>query len=312
VPTPGQKTIAEITAFLGAPATHQIKSLVYVVDGSPHLFLVRGDHQLNEAKALAAAGGVECRPALPEEIRQAFGADAGSLGPVGVTHLPVIADRALEGRVNMTCGANRDDHHLQGVTPGVDFAPTWADLRAVEAGEACARCGAPLDVFKAVEVGHIFKLGTKYSVSMGATVQNADGDDVPLVMGSYGIGIGRILAAAVELYHDADGIAWPAAIAPFEVVITPVQYRDETRAAADRLYAELRTAGVDVLLDDRDERPGVKFKDADLIGIPFRIVLGAQKVARGEAELYTRAGRRTEVVALGEVAAELRARLAQA
>jgi len=312
VPTPGQKTIAEIAAFLKVPPTHQIKSLVYMVGDKPYLFLVRGDHQLNDAKAMAFTRTVLVRPARPDEIRGLFGADAGSLGPVGVSQMPIVADRELQGRQNMTCGANKDDFHLQGVTPEVHFKPAWADLRTVEKGEGCVQCGKPLQVYKAVEVGHIFKLGTKYSESMGAMVLTADGKQVPIVMGSYGMGIERIMSSAVELFHDDDGIMWPASIAPFTVIITPVSYKDAVKEAADRLYDDLRQNGLDVLLDDRPERPGVKFKDADLIGIPYRIVLGAEKVSRGKVELFERATKQTEIVDMSSVVSMLQARLSDA
>jgi prolyl-tRNA synthetase len=301
VHTPGRKTIAEVSAFLNVSPRHQIKSLVYIVNDRPHLFLLRGDHQLHESKLMAAAGTVQVRPAHPEEIASAFGADAGSLGPVGIKDIPVFADFELKERENLTCGANRNDYHLQGVTPGTHFQPVWADLRSVEKGEGCIRCGRPLDVYRAAEVGHIFKLGTKYSQSMGAMVLTADGKQTPIVMGSYGIGVERILTSAVELYHDPDGIVWPRSIAPFSVIITPVNYKDDMKAAADRLYEELRAARIDVLLDDRAERPGVKFKDADLIGIPFRIVIGPEKLKQGRAELFHRATKITELVDLAEV-----------
>ncbi len=309
VHTPGQKTIAEIAEFLKVPPTHQIKSLVYVVNDQPCLLLLRGDHQLNEAKLMAAMKSVQARPAHPEEIRQIFGADAGSLGPVGITAIPLYADLSLKGRKNMTTGANKNDYHLQGVTPEVHFRPVWAELRTVEKGEACVQCAKPLDVYKAAEVGHIFKLGTKYSESMGAMVLTAEGKQVPIVMGSYGIGLERIMSSAVELYHDADGIAWPVSIAPFTVIITPVNYRDDLKAAADRLYADLEANGIDALLDDREERPGVKFKDADLIGIPYRVVIGPKKLKEGKVELFERASRRTEIVEFDTLIAALRARL---
>jgi prolyl-tRNA synthetase len=296
VHTPGQKTIAEIADFLKVSPTHQIKSLVYVVNGRPHLFLLRGDHQLNESKVMAAVGTMQARPAHPEEIRAAFGADAGSLGPVGVTNMPIYADRELQGRQNLTCGANKNDYHLQGVSPGVHFQPIWADLRNIETGEGCIQCGRPLDVYRAAEVGHIFKLGTKYSQSMGAMVLTADGKQTPIVMGSYGIGVERIMTSAIELYHDEDGIIWPVSIAPFTVIITPVNYKDDMKTAADKLYSELHAAGIDALLDDRAERPGVKFKDADLVGIPFRIVIGERRLKQDRVELFTRATRKTELV----------------
>jgi len=296
VHTPGQKTIAEIADFLKVSPTHQIKSLVYVVNDRPHLFLLRGDHQLNESKVMAAVGTMQARPAHPEEIRAAFGADAGSLGPVGVTNMPIYADRELQGRQNLTCGANKNDYHLQGVSPGVHFQPIWADLRNIETGEGCIQCGRPLDVYRAAEVGHIFKLGTKYSQSMGAMVLTADGKQTPIVMGSYGIGVERIMTSAIELYHDEDGIIWPVSIAPFTVIITPVNYKDDMKTAADKLYSELHAAGIDALLDDRAERPGVKFKDADLVGIPFRIVIGERRLKQDRVELFTRATRKTELV----------------
>jgi prolyl-tRNA synthetase len=310
VHTPGQKTIAEIAGFLGVPATHQIKSLVYMVDDRPHLFLIRGDRQLNESKVMAAMGTMHARPAHPEEIRDAFGADAGSLGPVGITGIPIYADVELQARQNLTCGANTNDYHLQGITPGVHFQPVWTDLRTVEKGEGCIRCGRPLDVYRAAEVGHIFKLGTKYSQSMGAMVLTADGKQTPIVMGSYGIGLERIMTSAIELYHDADGILWPVSIAPFTVIITPVNYKGDMSATADRLYGELRAGHIDVLLDDRAERPGVKFKDADLIGIPFRIVIGPEKLKQGRVELFERATKKTEIVNLEEIVARVQSLVA--
>ncbi len=301
VHTPSQKTIAEIAEFLKVPPTHQIKSLVYIVNDKPQLFLVRGDHQLNEAKVMATLKSMQVRPAHPDEIRQVFGAAAGSLGPVGVSQIPIYADLELRGRQNLTCGANKDDYHLQGVTPDVHFKPEWVDLRSVEKGEACVNCGKPLEVFKAVEVGHIFKLGTKYSESMGAMVLTADGKQTPIVMGSYGIGLERIMSSAVELYHDDDGIIWPLSIAPFSVILTPINYKNEIKAAADQLYLSLQEAGIDVLLDDRAERPGVKFKDADLIGIPYRVVLGAEKLKQGKVELFDRATKKTDLVDISSV-----------
>ncbi len=312
VHTPGQKTIAEIADFLRVPPTHQIKSLVYIVNDQPHLFLLRGDHQLNETKVMAATGTFQARPAHPEEIIAAFGAQAGSLGPVSVSNMPIYADLELQGRQNLTCGANKNDYHLQGVTPGVHFQPVWVDLRMVEKGEGCSQCGRPLDVYRAAEVGHIFKLGTKYSQSMGAMVLTADGKQIPAVMGSYGIGMERIMTSAIELFHDADGIIWPASIAPYTVIITPVNYKDDIKAAADKLYAELSAAGFDTLLDDRAERPGVKFKDADLIGIPFRVVLGPEKLKQGKAELFERATRKTELLELPALVARIKSLIASA
>jgi prolyl-tRNA synthetase len=316
-PTPGIKTIEALANFEGgAPADRQIKTLVYVLDEKLTLVLMRGDHELNETKLADATGAVNIRPAQPEEIRAALGALPGSLGAVGVTHAThravskTIADHALRGRRNMITGANRDDFHLRGVDIDRDIAvEQWSDLRSVKAGESCPLCEGPLEVFKAVEIGHIFKLGTKYSQSMGALVLTADGAQTPIVMGSYGIGVERVLVAAVELYNDEAGIVWPPSIAPFHAIITPVNIKDSDHARiSSEIYQQLEAAGIEVLLDDRDERAGVKFNDADLIGIPFRITVG-KKVKDGMVELMTRATRKSDDVPLDSIVAEIKSRL---
>jgi prolyl-tRNA synthetase len=316
-PTPGVRTIEDLTTFPGgAAADHQIKTLVYVLDDALMLVLMRGDHELNETKLMDTAGAINVRPAHPEEIKEALGASAGSLGAVGVTRAThkkvtqVLADESLRGRVNMTTGANKDDHHLRGVSIERDIkVDRWASLRTVKAGELCVNCDSPLDVFKAVEVGHIFKLGTKYSDSMGARVLTEEGKEVPIVMGSYGIGVERVMATAVELYNDNSGIIWPASIAPFHVVITPINIKDaDMLNTSERIYHELESAGIDALLDDRDERAGVKFNDADLIGIPFRITVG-KKIKDGKVELLTRATKTSEDIASDSIAGVLRAKL---
>jgi prolyl-tRNA synthetase len=300
--TPGRKTIAEVAEFTSLPETAQMKSFVLVADGKPVLALVRGDHQVSETKLGALVGDPEYRPARPDEIREWFGAEAGSLGPVGVKNMTILADQALVGRRNMIAGANRDDYHLRNVTMGEDFEAEVHDFRQVAAGDACTSCGGALEIRKTVEIGHIFKLGYKYSESMGLRVQNEKGEDITPIMGSYGIGIERILSAAIELYNDKDGIVLPAAIAPFDVVVTPVNIGDTAQSeAARRIYDECRAAGLDVLFDDRDERPGVKFKDADLVGIPFRITVG-KKLPAGLVELVPRRERQTRDVAVAEVA----------
>ena len=310
--TPGRKTIAEVAEFTGLPATSQMKSLVLVADGKPVLVLLRGDHQLSETKFAAVSGDPEFRPAYPAEIREWFGADAGSLGPVGVAGMTILADEALTGRRNMIAGANRDDYHLRHVTPGEDFEAEIRDLRQVAAGDVCARCGGFIEVRKTLEIGHIFKLGYKYSESMGLRVLNADGKEITPIMGSYGIGIERILAAAIELYHDKDGMILPAAIAPFDVVVTPANIADAAQAeAARQIYARCLAFGLDALLDDRDERPGVKFKDADLIGVPWRVVVG-KKLGAGSVELGERRTRQTADVPVTEAAEAVRQRLASA
>jgi len=300
--TPGIKTIDQLTEFTGHPGSSFLKSLVLVADGQPVLALVRGDHQMSETKFQRAAGVREFRSAHPEEIVGWFGAEAGSLGPVGVTGMRILADQALRGRKNMIGGANKDGQHLRGVTPEEDFQAEYVDLRQAVDGDACVRCASPLALGKAIEIGHIFKLGCRYSSPMGLRVQNAAGEECTPVMGSYGIGIERILSSAVELYNDADGMVLPAAIAPFQVVITPVNIADETqRQAAIEIYESCRALGLDVLFDDRDERPGVKFKDADLIGVPYRIVIG-KKFAQGLVELVERRSRRKSDIAAADVA----------
>jgi prolyl-tRNA synthetase len=319
-PTPGVRTIEDLTTFPGgAAAERQIKSLVYfaTIDGQarPVLALVRGDHQLHEVKFGDALGSTAVRPAHPEEIRDLLGASAGSLGGVKAKAIArksnqdlfIIADNGLKGRHNMTTGANKDDHHIRGVDIERDIeVDQWADLRTVNSGEACPRCdNGVLEVFKAMEIGHIFKLGTKYSASMGATVLTADGKEVPIVMGSYGIGVERIMTAVIEQNHDADGIIWPTSIAPFDVVVTITNVKDEKlQDAGEKLYVELARAGLEVLLDDRDDRAGVKFKDADLIGIPYRITVG-KKISDGIAELFDRRAKKSEDVRMSEIVSRL-------
>ena len=302
VHTPGQKTIAEVAEFLNARPSSLIKTLVMVAGGKPVMVVIRGDHTLSETKFASVTGAGDIRPAHPEEIREWLGADAGSLGPVGVKAMRILADEALKGRRNLISGANRNDYHLKNVSPGIDFQPEYFDLRQVSQGDACINCGSLLELKKTVEIGHIFKLGYKYSSSMGLRVLNEAGEEVTPIMGSYGIGIERILSAAIELYHDADGMALPAAIAPFQVVITPVNFADvKQREAAAKLYQECKEIGLDALLDDREERPGVKFKDADLIGIPHRITVG-KKLAQGAVEVVTRRGKASKDVPLAEAA----------
>lgn len=307
--TPGVRTIEDLTkAPFGVAANRQIKTLVYIADGKPVLALLRGDHDLVEVKLQGALGANDVRPAQPEEIRAALGALPGSLGAVGVTALAVVADLALEGRSNMVTGANEDGFHLQGVTPSRDIRVSrYADLRLVRAGEPDPVGGRALEVAKALEVGHIFKLGTRYSEAMGASVLGPDGKETPIVMGSYGIGVERILAAAAEQHHDDNGIIWPLSIAPFQVALLALQNEPLVTDAAETLYRELSAQGIDVLYDDRDERAGVKFKDADLIGTPLRIALGKKALANGEVEWKRRAGGDVEIVALSDVVQKVKA-----
>lgn len=319
-PTPGVRTIEDLTTFAGgAAADRQIKTLVFVAtrDGESEyvLALLRGDHQLHETKLSDSLGGAEVRAAGGDEIVQLLGAGPGSLGGVKAREtarkrggaVRIVADLALAGRKNMTTGANLDDHHLRGVDIERDIHPDlWIDLRRVASGEGCPNCETGvLNVANALEVGHIFKLGTKYSKSMGAAVLTAEGKEVPIVMGCYGIGVERIMAAAIELHHDEDGIIWPRSIAPFDVVVTITNLKqDEIRNSGERLYTELRHAGLEVLLDDRDERAGVKFKDADLIGIPFRVTVG-KKIADGLVELFDRRTKTSVDISIDKVVARV-------
>ena len=315
-PTPGVRTIEDLTTFNGGAAPdRQIKSLVYIAtidnEQRPVLALLRGDHQLHETKLSDNVAATAVRAAHAEEIRELLGASAGSLGGVGArtrataakVKLLIVADQALKGRRNMTTGANKDDHHLRGVDIERDIQPDqWSDLREVGSGEKCPRCeSGTLEVYKAMEIGHIFKLGTKYSASMGATVLTQDGKPVPIVMGSYGIGVERIITAAIEQNNDESGIIWPKAISPFDVIVTVTNVKDAAlRETGEKLYKDLQRAGLEVLLDDRDERAGVKFKDADLIGIPYRITIG-KKAADGVVELFERKSKTNEDVQLSDV-----------
>ena len=321
VHTPGQKTIEDVAKFLRVSPKNKIKTLALMAEQKDEktgktklreiVVLMRGDHQLNEAK-LHGAVEAATRPMEESEIRALFKSPAGYLGPVGIewakdrkkdAEKPVLfVDRALEGRGNLIGGANKEDYHLKNLTPGKDFHPTaYADLRAVTAGEACPNCGRPLRIDTAVEIGHIFKLGYRYSESMGARVLDKNGKEVTPIMGSYGIGIERILTAAVEQGNDENGFWLPPTIAPFEIVVAPVNVKDETiRAAAEDIANRLEGAGFDLILDDRDERPGVKFKDADLVGVPFRITVG-KKVTEGTVEVVLRSTREVRDVRISAI-----------
>jgi prolyl-tRNA synthetase len=302
--TPGVRTIADLAAFDGgAPADRQIKTLVQVVEDEPVLVLLRGDHDLQEQKLADALGVAEVRPAGDDEIVELLGAHPGSLGAVGVDHVKVVADEHLRDRTHMTTGANEDDVHVRGVDVGRDIAVSaWMDLREVRAGEACPTCGSALGIDRTIEIGHIFKLGRTYTKAFDVSVADADGGSVVPIMGSYGIGVERNLAVAVEVHHDDHGIVWPVPLAPWEVVVTVVRPDDEaTAAAADRIEAELEGRGIEVLVDDRDERPGVKFADAELIGIPVRVTVGPRGLANGQVEVTERASGEREDVGLDEV-----------
>jgi prolyl-tRNA synthetase len=293
VATPNARTIAEVAAFLAIDPRLTIKSLLFVAPkAGPVLVLVRGDHTLHERK-LARALGEDARPAHPDEVRRHLDAAVGSVGPVGA-RVTVLADETLrEG--SYVVGANREGVHLRNVVPGRDFTPRWADLHTVQAGERCVNCGKPLAVERVIEIGNIFKLGTKYSEGLRAMYLDEAGQERPIVMGSYGIGPARIAASAIEQNADADGIVWPASIAPFSVHIVVVSVKDTAQmAAAQSIYDAVRAAGFDAVLDDRDERPGVKFKDADLLGVPVRVTVGNALARDGVVEVKERRAPRRE------------------
>ena len=292
VATPNARTIAQVSDLLKIDPRLTIKSLLYATPSGFVLALVRGDHAINERK-LTRVLGAEPRAAHPEEVAAQLGAPVGSVGPVGA-RVPIVADEVLRGGAYVV-GANREGVHLRGVAPGRDFEARFADLHTVAAGEACPQCGQPLAVEKVIEIGNIFKLGTKYSAALGAMFLDESGKEQPVVMGSYGIGPARIAAAAVEQNADADGIVWPVAIAPFQVHIVVVSLRDAGQvAAAEEIYTACRAAGLDALLDDRDERPGVKFKDADLLGMPVRVTVGNALAKEGVVEIKERRAPRRE------------------
>jgi prolyl-tRNA synthetase len=313
LPTPDVRTIDDLARGYGQPADRQIKTLVYVIDGQLTLVLLRGDHPLADQKLADATGTGDIRPAQADEIRDALGASPGSLGAVEVTGLPIIADLALQGRRDMTTGANIDDVHLTGVDVGRDIAVgRWADLREVTAGEPCPRCGTPLEIIRAIEVGHIFKLGRKYTTVLGVSVLGPDGEAIVPVMGCFGVGVERAMAVIAEVHHDDAGLAWPVQVAPAEVTVILLTPRDEAaRAAAEGLYEELLAAGVDALIDDRDERPGVKYKDAELTGIPCRVSVGSRDLADGVVEITSRATGEKERVPMAEAAGYVRGFLAR-
>ncbi|MFH1067589.1 MAG: proline--tRNA ligase [bacterium] len=312
--TPNAKTIEDLTKPLySVPAQDQIKTLVYLVDSKIILILLRGDHQLNEAKLAAFLKTNEYRPATDEEIFQCLGAHVGSLGACGVKQARILADPILKGQAGMTTGANEDGFHVRNVSVERDMIVTdWVDLRTVQAGEAAVNNGQPLRVERAIEVGHVFKLGTKYSEALGARFLDESGQSQPAVMGCYGIGVTRTLQAVMEQNHDKDGIIWPVSVAPYAIVLLELDPQAaEVHAACEKIYAECAERGWDVLWDDRDERPGVKFKDADLIGFPIRVTVGAKSLAKGGVEIKRRNAKDFELAPLGQIAARLEKMLAE-
>jgi prolyl-tRNA synthetase len=308
--TPGIRTIAALEEA-GHDGKRQIKTMVYVIDGQVTLALVRGDHFINEQKLADATQANHIRTARREETVEYLGAEPGSLGAVNVENIPIFADFALQNRSNMITGANENDFHLSGVDISRDITVTgWVDLREVQDGELCANCGSVLSKVSTIESGHIFKLGTKYAETFGAKVLDADGKATPVVMGSYGIGIERAMATIVETHHDDNGIVWPMSVAPFHVVITVIQMKDDKSVeVAENLYNELTDGGIEVLLDDRDARAGVKFADAELIGIPLRVTVGPKGIADGVVEIVDRQSGDMESVEINKVISNLKERM---
>ncbi len=311
VATPNVRTVEEVAAFLKVTPREIVKTLIYETDEGPVAVLLRGDHEVNEVKVRNLLKVTELVLAGPGRVEDLTGAQVGFAGPVGL-NLPIYADQAVAVLNAFVTGANRDDYHLVNVHPYRDLALTQvADLRVVTAQDPCPRCAGALRILRGIEVGHIFKLGLKYSQALKATYLDAEGREQYIFMGCYGIGVSRIVAAAIEQGHDADGIIWPLALAPFQVGLIPISLNDApTREAALRLYQEMDAAGLEVLFDDRDERPGVKFKDCDLLGLPLRVVLGPRPLAQGAAEVRERRTKETVLVALENLIPYLQERLA--
>ncbi len=289
VATPGQKTVQEVGKFLHIPAEFLVKTMIYLADGQPVAVLMRGDHEVQPVKLRNLLGVLEVVLADDQEIASLTGAPAGYLGPVGLK-IPLVIDAVVAQMVNFVTGANEVDQHLLNVNPGRDFTPQHqGDIRMVNEDDLCPHCGGKLAITRGIEVGHIFKLGTEYSQALSATFLDQHGQKRPFIMGCYGIGISRTVAAAIEQNHDRDGMIFPMPIAPFQVILLSLTPKDpKTRVEAERLYHQLQEHGIEVLLDDRDERPGSKFKDADLVGIPIRLMVGKRFKNEGLLEIRTR------------------------
>ena len=301
VDTPGTQSISDVGKFLNIPEAKLVKTLVFNTENGPVMVLVRGDREANEIKIKNYLGVNMLEMVSDQEFESVVGGPVGYCGPVGTKVTRVIADSLLEDRRNWIIGANKRDQHIMNAVRGRDFdLSEFADLSLVMTGDPCKNCGTPLEIYRGIEVGHIFKLGTKYSEAMQCVYLDEKGERQPMIMGCYGLGVGRTVAAAIEQSHDDDGIIWPIPIAPFEAVVTSVGREEAVLSTANELYEKLLAAGVDVLFDDRDERPGVKFKDADLIGFPLRITVGAKSLANGQVEFSTRKEKQKNLIAPDE------------
>jgi prolyl-tRNA synthetase len=298
VDTPGAGAVEDVAKMLHLPAARFLKTLVYVADEKPVVALVRGDTELNELKLQRLLGAEKMYKAPEDVYRRVAGCAPGFAGPVGLQSAPIVADHAVSDVVNAVSGANKDDKHLINLNVGRDWKPArYADIRRIREGDACPRCAKPVAFSKGIEVGHVFKLGTKYSAAMNAGFLTEKGTKSPFIMGCYGIGVSRVVAAAIEQCHDDNGIIWPAPLAPFQAVVLPLNVSEpQVMETAEKIYSGLKAAGADVLLDDRDQRAGVKFKDADLLGLPWRVVVGERKLADGKVEIKARSGSSAEDV----------------
>ena len=290
VATPGKKTINDVAGYLSLSADRLIKSLAFITEKAPVLALIRGDHEVNEIKLANLLNVLQLEMAGEKEIQSLFHSEPGYIGPVGLTNITIVADASVMNLHNAVCGANEADRHFTNVLPRRDIKPTHvADIRLIREGDPCPRCSSPVKTARGIEVGQVFKLHTKYSQALDATYLDENGQEQLMVMGCYGVGVSRTMAAAIEQHHDADGIIWPASIAPYQVVIVPINTKDEPQMTmAEQIYRELSAAGVEVVLDDREERSGVKFKDADLIGYPLRITVGPKALKENCVELKVR------------------------
>ncbi len=310
VHTPEKRTVEEVARFLGKDKKYFIKTLLYVIDSKPTMILIRGDYDLNESKMIATFGA-KYRPANDEEIREICGANPGFIGPVGIKDIPIYVDNTIKGQRGFVSGANKDQYHIKGIDPERDVAITgYVDVAQVQDGDLCIECGKPLRVVRAIELGHIFKLGTKYSESMGATFLDADGKPKPIIMGSYGIGVERIIATFIEQTADERGLCWNKVLAPFLVHIVPINYKNQqVREAAEKLYGELQEAGIETLIDDREFGPGYKFREADLLGMPVQLIVGEANIRKNQVEIKLRRTDARKYVALNRCVSEIQALL---
>ena len=297
VSTPGKSTVQDVCSFLKKDSKDLIKTLIYIADDSPVAVLIRGDHQANETKIKNALGAKMLELASEKKVKELTGGDIGFSGPVGLS-IKIVGDNSVKVMSGVIVGANEKDKHVLNVTPGKDFqVGQWIDARMITESDPCPKCGGKIEMKNAVEIGHTFKLGTKYSIPLGASYTDEKGGSKPLVMGCYGIGINRILASLIETSYDKDGIVWPASLSPAEVVVIPVKMNDEEiSSTAEEIYRELAGAGVDVIIDDRDKSPGMKFKDADLVGFPVQIVIGKKSLAEKKVEIVQRKGKISDLV----------------